>query len=358
MELQAYRDMNAARQLEARTGKFLSNPEVNYEQLWGNRSPAAGQGELTVRQGFDFPSAYARRNRIAQLRSTLYDHEQDAFRQQLLLDAQRLCFEIIYLRKQKVLLEDQLANATQIAAAYKRKFDAGDANVLEYNKTVIELINARTAAGLNAAALAAKLEQLAAMTGGESAGFTAIEYPPVPGLPEFEQLLSAYTDQNPTLRGLEQEIEIDRSAVALNRSLSLPKFAAGYRHDFGAGERFNGFTAGMSIPLFENKNRVKTARAQALYSNTRLQSEKLNQNSGLRQLYDQARIVEESVALMREVIGTHDNINLLRKALDAGQISVITYYTEAMSVYQNRLTLLGIEQQYHDLMARIYRFTL
>ncbi len=60
--------------MEAQTGKYLANPSVEFESLWGG-AERIRNSELTVMQAFDFPSAYASRNKIAKLRSSYYDTE-------------------------------------------------------------------------------------------------------------------------------------------------------------------------------------------------------------------------------------------------------------------------------------------
>ena len=82
-ELQAQRKLTEAQKLEAKTGNSLENPSVEFENLW--RRPVPGNNsELTVTQPFDFPGAYAARNKIAKLKASLYDSEGAEFRQQLL----------------------------------------------------------------------------------------------------------------------------------------------------------------------------------------------------------------------------------------------------------------------------------
>ena len=88
-ELKAQRELTAAQKMEAQTGKYLANPSVEFESLWGG-AERIRNSELTVMQAFDFPSAYASRNKIAKLRSSYYDTEGAALRQQLLLDAKTL----------------------------------------------------------------------------------------------------------------------------------------------------------------------------------------------------------------------------------------------------------------------------
>ena len=56
-ELKAQRELTAAQKMEAQTGKYLANPSVEFESLWGG-AERIRNSELTVMQAFDFPSAY------------------------------------------------------------------------------------------------------------------------------------------------------------------------------------------------------------------------------------------------------------------------------------------------------------
>lgn len=114
----------------------------------------------------------------------------------------------------------------------------------------------------------------------------------------------------------------------------------------------------MSIPMFENKNKVKAARAQSYFSDTKLQSAKLNSVTILKQLYEQAQTLRQSAESLQAVLRNQNNIELLNKALDAGQISVIEYFTEVSTLYQSRETLLQLEKDYRTATAQIYRYEL
>ena len=89
----------------------------------------------------------------------------------------RTCIEIIYLRKQKSLLDKRLANAETMFAHYKKRFESGDANQLELNKIQLELLNAQNQSRLNKTALTAAEEQLRNLNGGGPIPFDATNYP-------------------------------------------------------------------------------------------------------------------------------------------------------------------------------------
>ena len=61
------------------------------------------------------------------------------------------------------------------------------------------------------------------------------------------------------------------------------------------GERFNGFLVGISIPLFSNRNNVKQAKAQALYTDLQLESTTTTVESELHQLYNQSVALKTSM---------------------------------------------------------------
>ena len=261
-ELEAQRQLTTAQKQDAATGKYMANPTVEMEKMWG--AAGAGQNtELAVVQTIDFPTVYGSRNRIAKLKGSLYEKQWESQRQQLLLQAKQLCIEIVYLYRQRDLLDERLSNAERLSEAYRRKMETGDATSLEANKIAVESISARTAADLNRAELQAKIQQLNTMTGDSDDSFEDVTYPPVETLPPADVLSEAYMSGNPLLESMENTLEIDRRTVALNRGLSLPQFEIGYRHDYGEG-RATGFKVGMSVPLFENKNKVKAAKAAAV----------------------------------------------------------------------------------------------
>lgn len=356
-ELQAQRRLTEAQKLEARTGNSLQNPTVEMENMW--RRPEAGsEAELTVMQGFDFPSAYAARNKIAKLKGSAYESQGAEVRQQILLQAKLLCLEIIYLRQQQASLNERLSNTERLAAIYQQKLETGTANILETNKINVELITTRTAANLNATSLQTCMEQLTNLAGGNPVNFTATEYPVEQPLPDYASIEALYLEQNPELQRLEHERNAAQKSIALNKAIGLPKFEVGFRHNYGLEGRLTGFAVGMSIPMFENKNKVKTARAQSYYTDTQLQSAKLNNIAQLKQLYQQAQTLQASATSLENLLQNQNTIDLLNKALDAGQISVIEYFTEVNTFYQNRETLLQLQKDYRTVTAQIFRYEL
>ena len=357
--LQANTKMTDAQKLEAQTGKFLANPSVEWEQMWGNRNNPGSEYTLTVKQSLDFPTTYSNKNKLANLKANTIGFQSAAYRLQLLLNAKQTCIEIIYLRKQKSLLDERLANAETMFALYKKRFESGDANQLELNKIQLELLNAQNQSRLNKAALTAAEEQLRNLNGGNPITFDATDYPAGEELINFDQLQAAFMEADPNLKSLTGDQEIANREVKLSRSLTLPKFDVGYKRNAASDHvASNGFMVGVSIPLFENKNTVKKAKAQAEFATASLEDNRLNLKTNLQQLYQQAEALQISRADYAKVLEQQRNIELLNKALNAGQLSVIDYFTELTTIYDSHQSYLDVEKEYHSILAQLYQYKL
>ena len=357
--LQANTKMTDAQKLEAQTGKFLANPSVEWEQMWGNRNNPGSEYTLTVKQSLDFPTTYSNKNKLANLKANTIGFQSAAYRQQLLLNAKQTCIEIIYLRKQKSLLDERLANAETMFALYKKRFESGDANQLELNKIQLELLNAQNQSRLNKAALTAAEEQLRNLNGGKPITFDATDYPAGEELINFDQLQAAFMEADPNLKSLTGDQEIANREVKLSRSLTLPKFDVGYKRNAASDHvASNGFMVGVSIPLFENKNTVKKTKAQAEFATASLEDNRLNLKTNLQQLYQQAEALQISRADYAKVLKQQRNIELLNKALNAGQLSVIDYFTELTTIYDSHQSYLDVEKEYHSILAQLYQYKL
>ena len=292
------------------------------------------------------------------MQSSLYDNQQAAFRQQFLLDAELLCIDIIHLTRLDELYRQRLDRAVQMNDVYRKKMESGGANMMEYNKTNIELIDAQTQFDMNTAELQAKRRQLGTLTGNPDDTFADLQYPSRETLSPFEQISQGYLDGNPQIESLKNEVDINQRTVTLNRALSLPQFEVGYRHNFGVEGRYKGFLVGLSVPLFERKNTVKAAKARVSSSNVQLESARHNLSSEVRRLYDQTLSLQRSIDATRELISNLKALETLDKALDAGQINIIDYLTESAVILQSKERLYQLERDYQAAAAQLFRYEL
>lgn len=358
-ELQANNQLTVSKKLEAKLDNNLPDPSVSYVHQYGNREGMGIQGELVVSQSFDFPSVYVQKNKLAKSKAASFDRQGAEFRQQILLQAKEICLDLVLLNQQRALLDQRRQNAEQLAELYAMRLETGDANILETNKIDLELLNAKTEARMNESARIAKLQELATLNGGIAIDFTDTTYMSDGDILSFEELCAEAVTSNPQLLTLKSEQVAARRQLSVNKSKSLPSFELGYRMNTATGgERFNGFLVGISIPLFSNRNNVKQAKAQALYTDLQLESTTTTVESELHQLYNQSVALKTSMDEYNTVLKSQNSLALLNKAIQTGQISMIEYFVDVTTFYQSMQNYMQLQNEYQKVMAQLYKYKL
>lgn len=370
-ELQADQRLTQARKWENRSGNNLPDPTVSYSHLWSARDHGVTEGELVVSQSFDFPTLYASRNRMNRHLERILDAEATALRQRVLLEAKTLCIDIIALHRQQQLLQLRLEQAETLNRLYRQRLEDGDASKLETNKVNLELLNARTAWRMNESALQSRMQQLLALNGNrpltagrptatgpalptaEAIGLTAFPEAPLPDnyLTLRDELLQA----DASLRATDEQLLAARKQLDISRQGWIPKLELGYRRNMEDGTSLNGLLVGFSIPLYENRSKVKAARLETAGISFRRESILSNEQRRLDRLYDEARSLWLSICEYRETLSHQQDLALLQQALLEGHISLIAYFVEASAIYDSQSTLIELEGNYHKALAEIYR---
>lgn len=351
--LQANAQQISSQKLEAQTDNNLPDPTFSYAHMWGSDDETIS--EMAVSQTFDFPTLYIGRSKLNKLKMRAYDTQAETFRRDLLAEAQEVCLDIIMLRQQKQILDERLKNAQELAEMYAERLKRGDANIIETNKINLELLNVKTEANLNESALQNKLHELRALNGDIPVTFEQSEYPATILSSDYEQLRQEVLSTDYELAALLQESEAANKQVSINKAQWLPKLELGYRRNTESGTPFNGVVVGFSIPMFENRNKVKMAKAQSLNLNYRKESTVLQVESELAQLYKEARTLRDAMNEYEKTFAAQSDLELLKTALTGGEISMIEYFVEVSVVYQCKLNYLQLQNQYQKAVAQIYK---
>ncbi|WP_373737084.1 TolC family protein [Bacteroides heparinolyticus] len=368
-ELQANAYLIASQKLENKTDNNLPDPTLSYAHLWDSGSSNETASELVVSQSFDFPTLYVTRGKMNRLKTNALDAQATAFRQQILLQAKEVCLDIIMLQSLQSLLDERLKNAEELSALYAQRLKTGDANILETNKINLELLNVRTEVRLNKTALDNKIKELVALNGNRSfvPGRTMpdsyptartlhlTEYPAVPLPSDFRPVVAELLASDPTLQALQGESSAARQRALASRQGWLPKLELGYRRNTESGRPLNGVVVGFSFPIFENRSKVKMAKAQVLNIDAQKENAAFQTASALWQLYEEARNLHASMEEYERTFGQQQDLALLKQALVGGQISMIEYFVEVSVVYQSKTNLLQLENRYQKAMAQIYK---
>lgn len=354
--LTALRKSVDAEKIGNQTGMYLQNPEFEFNYLWGSPTNVGNRTDVNIRQSFDFPTAYDFRRQIADSRNQQAELEYQRQRNEILYNARILCTEIVYANALHEEYSKRLAHAQEIADAYQALFDKGQVNVLELNKARLNLLNIKNEVETHNIGRTASLQQLYALNGGQVVDFSESNLPPVIIPSNFDEWYSKAEKNNPFLQWLRQEIEVSQKQEKLNRALSLPKASAGYMSEKVVGEHFQGVTLGVTIPLWENKNTVKYLQTQSLALQSMETDSKLQFYNQLKIEFERAASLQKTVTDYRQALQSSNNADLLKKALDKGEISLIDYLMEMSFTYSAVDNLLKYEYEMNRALSLLAKY--
>ena len=224
---------------------------------------------------------------------------------------------------------------------------------MENNKAQLNLATVQTETARIETERLTLLSQLKGLNGGKEIVFTNIVYPANTLTADFENWYSAAETKSPVLQYVIGQIEIGKQQVKLNRALGLPKFSAGYMSEKIVGEHFQGVTLGVSVPLWENKNRVRQAKAQVQAAESALEDSKVQFYNRLQTLFFKVSALQQNAQKLPKSLSDYSNAPLLQKALDAGEISRLNYLLEIEYYYEAMNKALEAERNYELAMAEL-----
>lgn len=353
MELKALLKGNEAADIENKSQNTLEDLSIEYSPFFQSETSGIASSELVITQGFDFPTLYGARKKAGQLQRNVLDMQYQTARRDILVNAKKLCLDIINYNKQKQLLQERRKNADELLAMFELKFKNGDATSLELNKIKLDRMNLETELVQADTKHANAMQQLQALNGGQPIEVNMTEYPQAPADDEVTMYEKAVaTDW--TVRTAQASVLAAKQDVKVNKQSWIPKFEIGYRRNTEGDNASNGFLIGGSIPLFSSKNKVKIAKARHTEAVMQHANARINAENSARTMINQMKQLKASadaydVPLMRQTL------KLLRTAVENGEISVTEYYVEADNIYKNMITYMDIERQYQDALTEIYK---
>lgn len=353
--LKAYREKANADKIGNKTGINMANPEVEFGYLWGNPSGEGNRVDLNVTQSFDFPTAYRYKTQLSDGKNQQVDMIYDQQKVEILQQARLICVELVYQTKMNKILSDRLKQARELSDAYQKSFDQGNIDVLERNKTKLNLLNAEKALQINEVDLNLSKSELQRLNGGLD--ITEFNRYPDFTLPlNFIEWFAIVKANNPSLRVAEQEVALSRKQEQLTRALNLPKITAGYASERVSGTTFQGVSVGVSIPLWEGKNTVKHQKAQTVALQMQHEDSELQFRNTLKNQYDKAKKLSLLLKEYEDALSVTSSQDLLKMALDKGQLSLINYLLELSVYYETVDKYLETERDYQLAVAELQQW--
>lgn len=350
-------DVSAA-QTELSAENCLENTTFEFEYLWAEKQvPGGNKYGFSIMQGFDFPTVYGQRRKLINAQNALGSSQINYVRQSVLLDARNLYIKIVYLNKQIELVAEREEIARSLVDMYKTRMESGDANQLEVNKVEINRLSQSSQLKMLINERNAAIADLVACNGGHALPVAAkeMEQYPIMAMPaSLDEVTAQWQETDANINMMRKQQQVAESFSAVSKEGWIPKFELGYKQAYEVGDMFYGLAVGVSLPLFKTSNEVKTAQARAL--SLSLQSDVANAEltAEVSQLYNDA--VTLSAALEDyTLLAEQNNRELLFRALEAGQISLIEYMSDIAQLNEAEENQLMLEYQYYLALSNLDR---
>lgn len=354
-KLQAARERMEASVIASAVGNGPDDPLINYGYMPGNVEAMGVKQSYVISQSLEFPTVYYIKNKMAKGIALAAEYQYLQERQKVLQEAM-LCYnEYLCLLKRKKEYLKRFKQAEYLLSSFKREFETGNANILELNKAKIQFLNSKSAWQLlvkETESTEKKLQLLNGNTPFVISDSTLMAFPVL----EAGELKDQIRQLNPELLYLNQQIIQSAMNVRLIRNQSLPDLMFSYEGESVPDGTYRGLRAGISLPLWNNRNKGSLARAEAEYAKLRYvekEEQLFNEAENmLRQINEYQKLFDE----YHKTLTDSENLTFLNKALEMGQISIIDYFTELSFYYDTVDHYLELEATYYEMNAMLYSF--
>lgn len=347
-----------ARRLAYKTGLTLPNPEVQVQYLFGSPATAGNQTDVFVVQPFDFPGSYARKRHLSKEKANAAEPALVTRRQDILMQARLVFFELIYRNKLSDYFQDRQAELDELLVVFQKKLDQGDGTILDLNKVRLQALGYAQMVRINEIRSNELHMQLMELNGGQPVEHRDTVYPEMVLWESIDQLEKAFTQKDPVRQSLEQSSRIAEKQLDVVKATRLPGFELGYHYQGILGQQFNGVHVGLTLPIWEHRHREEAQRLEILYTDLEVKGHEVAHKAEIRELYDRHIAIRQLLVEFTSTLGGTHHSDLLKKALDAGEMTVSEYFYEMSAHHEARMRLFELEFEYYTTLVKMNRFLL
>jgi len=346
-----------AKHAEASTGITPANPFVHAGWFPAEDKGNGVKKTWGITQSFDFPTLYFQKVKRANTSKAIADIEYKMLRQEILLDAKSTIIELIYAKRTISRLQERANQTQKLVSWFQKKHETGDASILELNNAqtrFLEINDKLLGVKNRFESLSIKLVQ---MNGG-NAIFINDTTISIPILQNQDSLIEAMKNSDPRFVLLSVNVQQSSQNISIAKQQWLPNFEVGYESEKTNTETFTGFKVGLSLPLWSNTGQVKAAKAKGFAIDADIVNIKLQLTLEVDQEYTKANNTLKRYQNLDGFFKSNSNYTLLKKSLEAGNISSINFFNEVEYLYELEDKYYDFEKDYILSIASLERFKL
>lgn len=352
-ELKAYQSYIDGQNLQNKSGNNLPDPQLSGYYLPFGDHQSNDYTEFEISQSFEFPTVYAARSKWNNLKAEQLLAVFTKKRQDVLLEAKEGLINLYILQKQKSMEANRKLQSQRVYEQMQKLFNKEQVGILDLNKAKVAWIQEQFVIEQLQVEIQNQLTGLQRLNGGQSLDFENLELNMPFRLQTVETLWSEKLAKDPNLLELQANEASALQNVKLEKNKTLPNLALGYNYQGVNGDNYSGVYGGLSIPLWNSKNKVKAARANYEYQQSSSQVAKQLLYAQLQQEYNQYLLLFDKYTEYQKTIGNLNSEELLFKAYSLGEYSFLEYYMESQFYRDATDNMLLMEKQLQLLQAQL-----
>lgn len=357
IELQAAQKDIASEVEEIKQSNTVEGLSVEYSPFMRSGIPGISSSELIVSQEFDFPTLYGARRLLAKKQHRVLNLEYQTKRRDLLLEAKIKCLDWIQLNQLKNVLADRLEKAQRLSELYQKRFEHGEATILELNKLKMEQMSLHADIAKNEAARQRVYQELLILNGNQPLLLEHLAYPLVTTKFNADSLRTHLLQTDAEVLAAKGYGEAAQQQLNVNKNSWLPRLTIGYRRNTEGDFISNGVQIGFALPLYTNQHKKKAAQAA-------LEGALLRKANVQMKVSNEWRARQNELEQLRTSLSTYDlsflrqSLQTLRKIVEIGEMSLLDYYTEVDKIYEKWQDYINIEHQFQQVYAELTKNSL
>lgn len=358
LELKVLTEKIENQKVELSTVNNLSDPELSgYFMPFGEHS-TGNYSEVQISQSFEFPTIYKSRKDLIVEQETQFEIAYELKKQRILLEAKIEIIQLVALNKKLVEEKEKVQQAKVVFEHTQILLDKGQIGVLDLNKSKLNWIQMQFLTEKTENSIREKQSRIRSLNGGNEIIISRSNYFENLEIQSLDSLWNNKLDKSPQLKLLVQKEKVAEKQLLLAKQNRYPDLQLGYNYQGVLNENYSGVYAGISIPIWSNKNKVKSADLNLNYtkSYSDFQIQMLKSDFEI-QYYNYKSLLKRYVEYS-STFSSLNSLTMLTQVYKSGELSFSEYYMETSFYYEAYSTMLNMEKELHQLKAELLKHQL
>jgi outer membrane protein TolC len=339
------------------SGVTLPQPEINYENQWiPSYSSATGEKTFSVSQSIEFPTVYFLKDDKYCKAELIAEYKRNLLKQSLISQIKKNYYKVLVKQELINLGNENLKISEDFYKKAEIRLNVGEGTNLEKLTAKVQLTESQINIGIIENELKTALAELNYSLGAQNSDSLYILSDTLQFIDynvDYEELIKVIEDNNYEIKIAKLNSEISEIEKSIAWSGLLPNINLAYFKQSRDGNDFNGYSAGISIPLwfmFDQKGKIEEAKANQAIISSECVSVKNILSLKLQSAINEFDNNLKQVKLYKDEImpQTNEIFSTAIKSYDAGEITYLEYLNA-------KQTLVGSQNHYLNMLMNYYQ---